>query len=117
MPIGLIAARPELLSTGSAYVTAAVTLPPGATCAGNEISIFCRSPRGSVPGLKLAVAPPTVTDFTLAFELSRTVIVRPGPLPTFVAATVATAFSTRSFCCTLALISNEVTCQITLTGV
>ena len=96
-------------------MTAALTLPFGATDAGSEISIFCKSPRGSGPGLKLAAAPPIVTDFTLAFAFSRRVNVRPAPLPTFIALIVATAFSDRSFGGTLALISNDVTCQITLT--
>src|SRR4051794_32915614 len=76
----------------------------------------CKSPRGSCPGLKLAAAPPTVTDFTLALALRRRVRVRPDPLPMFVALIVATPLSERSACWTFALTSNELICQITLAG-
>src|SRR6185503_4728069 len=93
-----------------------VTPAFGATAAGKVISTRCRSPRGSCPGLKLAAALPTVTDFTLALELRRSVSVRPGPLPTFVALMVATPLSERSAGCTFALTSNELTCQMTVAG-
>src|SRR5689334_10652947 len=114
--MGLIAASPELLSTGSEYVTVTDVDELGATDDGKAISIFCSSLR-SVPGRNPVAAPPTATDATFAFACKRTVSVRPALPPTFVAFSVATTFTTRSACCTFALTSNEVTCQMTGAGV
>ena len=113
VPIGLIEKSPLLLSTGSAYVTVTDVDAFGATGDGNVISTRCRSPLVSVPGRNVAAAPATATDFTLAFAFRRTVSVRPVLPPTFVAFNEATTFSTRSACCTFALTSYKVTCQMT----
>jgi hypothetical protein len=61
----------------------------------------------------LAEAPFTCTDFTLAFEFSRTVSVRPAAVPTFVTLIVAFVFNERVSCCTVAETPKDVTCQIT----
>jgi hypothetical protein len=79
--MGLIAISPVLLSTGRSYVSIAVMLALGATEFGRRISIRCRSALGSAPGLKVALAPPTVADFTVILGFNLTVNVRPDPLP------------------------------------
>src|ERR1043165_8173035 len=83
----------------------------GATADGKAISIFARS--RSVLGRNVAAAPATATDATFALEFIRTVSVRPAVPPTLVALSVATTLITRSVCCTFALTSNELTCQMT----
>src|ERR1044072_5820135 len=83
----------------------------GATADGKAISIFARS--RSVPGRNVAAAPSPATDATFALEFIRTVSVRPAVPPTLVALSVATTLITRSVCCTFALTSNELTCQMT----
>jgi hypothetical protein len=85
----------------------------GPTADGNAISTRFRSPLVSGLSRNVEAAPATATDFTLDFEFKRTVSVRPELPPTFVAFSEATTLSTRSACCTFALTSNEVTCQIT----
>jgi hypothetical protein len=55
-----------------------VVFEPGFTALGNEISARDKSPRGSDPGLKVAVAPLIETELTFALEFNRTVNVLPA---------------------------------------
>src|ERR1043166_2577209 len=83
----------------------------GATADGKAISIFARS--RSVLGRNVPAAPATPTDATFPLHFIRTVSVRPALPPMLVALSVATTLITRSVCCTFALTSNELTCQMT----